>query len=525
MDVDARPQYIPPLGNIETTLARIWSQVLSKEPIGREDDFIRLGGTADTAAWVVEKVRQTLRVRLSVAVLLNTRSLSGIARTIRARRRRVLTPIFPAPRSATLPLSFNQERLWFVSTMQKVSEAYHVPLAYRLRGSLNAQVLQQALDRLVWRHETLRTRFEAAAGECSQRIDPPDIGCSLLRDDLSRQTDTEQQLSAIVSQEATAPFNLESGPLVRGRLVRLAENDHALLITLHHINSDALSVRILVRELGALYRAALHREPDPLAPLQIQYADYAIWQRQWLYDEAMIEQGEYWRTALDGAPELLQLPTDRRRPQHQTFASGVVELNLDEKLTQQLRSLSRRSGTTLYSIAVAAWAMVLSRLSGQEDVVIGMTTANRPRPEVQGLIGFFVNALPLRIDLSADPTIDQLLERTQAVVLAAQEHQDLPLERLVELVKPVRNPAYAPLFQVMLSWQNDEGPRLELDALEVAEIHGPPLSAKFDLTLSFVESGPRIIGNLNYATALFDTQTARRHAGYVHRMLMQMGDC
>ncbi|MFN4933416.1 non-ribosomal peptide synthetase, partial [Bradyrhizobium sp.] len=334
--------------------------------------------------------------------------------------------------------------------------------------------------------------------------------------------DTAGELLRLVAVEATAPFDLELGPLIRGRLVRLDVDEHVLLLTMHHIVSDGWSMGVLTRELGALYRAFAHGEADPLPPLAIQYGDYAVWQRRWLSGEGLARQGAYWKEALAGAPELLELPWDRPRPPEQNYAGAMVPVRLDAWLTGALKALSQRRGTTLYMTLLAGWAALLSRLSGQEDVVIGSPVANRGRAEIEGLIGFFVNTLALRVDVSGSPSVGELLARVKAQTVAAQEHQDLPFEQVVELVQPSRSLSHAPLFQVALAWQTMSAENLDLGELRLAPVEVPRASAQFDLTLSLAETGGTISGGLEYATALFDRGTIERWVGYFVRLLEGM---
>jgi hypothetical protein len=522
MEVDQRPSYTAPLSAIETTLANIWSEVLYVHEVGRDDSFHELGGNLYSAVSAAEKIRQTLGVALPAAFLLSNRTVSDVAKEVRARRRRALAPISPVPRSSPLPLSFAQQRLWILSQIDGGSAAYNVPLGLRLRGPLDEEALGRALDRLMERHEALRTRIETVDGVACPRVSHAHSGFIFRRHDLIDQDDAEDRLQAIMTEEAHAPFDLERGPLARARLVRVAPQDHALLITLHHIVSDGWSVgTVLRRELGELYRAFVRGQPDPLVPLAIQYADYAAWQRRWLSAEALTEQSAYWLARLAGAPPLLDLPTDRKRPMQQTFAGNTIAIELDEKLTAGLKLLGQRYGMTLFMILLTAWALVLSRLSGQEDVVIGTPITSRTRTDLDGLIGLFVNSIALRLDLSGDLTVQQMLDRARVATLEAQENQDLPYEQVVELVRPVRSLANTPIFQVMFSWENDDTGSFELVGLTTSEIPVAAAAARFDLTLTLKDSGRRIVGGLNYATALFDAATAERHMEYLRRVLEQ----
>ncbi len=423
-----------------------------------------------------------------------------------------------------LPLSFAQQRLWFLAQMEGVSRAYHIPFGLRLNGELDRAALQEALDRIVFRHEALRTTFDFLDGAPVQRIAAAEESSFLLLEhDLRSCGDVEAELERLATQEAGASFDLKAGPLIRGRLIQLADNDHALLLTMHHIVSDGWSTGIFNSELSALYASFREGGADPLPSLQIQYADYAVWQRQWIEGEILQQQATYWKTALAGAPELLELPTDHVRPVEKDYAGALAGLVLDERLTAGLREFSSCHGATLFMTLLAGWAALLARLSGQQDVVIGTPMANRGRTEIENLIGFFVNTLALRVDLSSSSTVKQLLEQVRARSIAAQQNQDIPFEQVVELINPVRSLAHTPLFQTMFVWQNNERGRLELPELEVRWLGtASRRTAKFDLSLSLVESGDRIIGGLEYATSLFEPSTIERYLGYFRNLLAAM---
>ncbi|HEV2641135.1 MAG TPA: condensation domain-containing protein, partial [Candidatus Elarobacter sp.] len=420
-------------------------------------------------------------------------------------------------------LSFAQQRMWFLSQMEGVSETYHVPLGLSISGELDRLALARALDHVVARHESLRTSFPFVEGELVQRIAPPDTLFALLEHDVRGRDDATAHVDALIAEEAGAPFDLQAGPLIRGRLIRPADTEHVLLITMHHAVSDGWSVGVLVRELSASYRA-YHAgdEHDPLPPLPIQYADYAAWQRQRLSGAVLAKQAEYWRRTLAGAPELLELPTDRVRPAVQDHVGGQVLVELDAELTARVKALGQRHGTTLYMTLLTAWGTLLSRLSGQTDLVVGTPAANRTRPEVEDLIGFFINAQALRLDFSGGPTVAEMLARVKARALGAQEHQELPFEQVVEIVNPPRSLAHAPLFQVVFAWQSAEQGEFDVPGLRVAQLRSPYSVSKFDLAFSFVESGDRLGGMLEYATVLFDRATVERYVGYFRNVLVAM---
>lgn len=425
-----------------------------------------------------------------------------------------------AERPQNIPLSFAQQRLWFLAQMEAVSEAYHIPLGLRLTGELDRHALKRALDRIVWRHEALRTSFECVGGQPVQRVAATDSGFELLEHDLSSHKEAVIELERLTREEAGRRFDLEYGPLIRGRLIRLAAQEHVLLITMHHIVSDGWSLGVFIHELSTLYRAYRAGEEDPLPPLVIQYADYAIWQQQQLSGEVLQQESEYWRRTLEGAPAVLELPTDRPRPAQQTFTGEAVEIEMDAALTRALKALAQRHEITLYMLMAAAWAVVLSRLSGQEEVVIGTVAANRARPEIEALIGFFVNTLALRVEVSGN--VAELLQRVKARALDAQEHQELPFEQVVQIVKPPRSLSRTPIFQVMVAWQSNDNGAPDFTGLRLVP---EPISygaAKFDLGLDLREAGDRIVGGLSYATALFDRGTIERHAGYLLQVLVAM---
>ncbi|MDB4948868.1 MAG: putative non ribosomal peptide synthetase protein, partial [Gemmatimonadetes bacterium] len=424
-----------------------------------------------------------------------------------------------------LPLSFAQTRLWFLEQMGGLGSTYHIPTSMRLRGELDRDALVRALDRIVARHEALRTTFAQVDGAAEQQIAPADVGFHLAEHDLRERADADAELGSIMAEEARAPFDLEHGPLIRGRLIRLAADDHVLLLTMHHIVSDGWSMGVLTQELGALYGAFRRGAPDPLPALEVQYADFAAWQRRWVEGEVLREQADYWTRTLGGAPELLALPTDHPRPARTDHAGAMLRVELDEELTGGLKALGRRHGTTLYMTLLAGWAAVLGRLSGQDDVVIGSPTAGRGRREVEGLIGFFVNTLAVRVDLADGPTVAELLGRVKERTLGAQHHQDIPFEQVVERVAPARSLSHGPLFQVMFAWQEmtrDGG--LALPGLEVGRVGAAPadVQAKFDLSLNLRQAGDRIVGSITYATSLFERETVERWLGYLRRMLEQM---
>ncbi|CAJ3558783.1 syringomycin synthetase [Burkholderia pseudomallei] len=520
-DAYARAEYEAPQGAREEALAAIWRDLLHVERVSRHDNFFELGGHSLLAVQLVSRLRQALSVEVALSTVFDAPVLSALAERLEAENTEVLPPIPLAPRDGRIALSLAQQRLWFLTQLEGVSEAYHMSGAVRLDGPLNREVLQRALNRIVMRHEALRTCFVREEGEPIQVIQPhADLTVSY--HDLREAEQSEQRAKNLSQAHASAPFDLSRDLPVRVLLLQLADEAHVVQVVMHHIASDGWSVGVLLQELSALYGSFIAEQGDPLAPLPLQYADYAAWQRRWLASGQLEKQGAFWQTNLSGAPTLLELPTDRPRPPKQSHAGASVEVKLGAALSERVKRLSQRHGVTPYMTLLSSWAAVLSRLSGQEEVVIGSPVAGRNRTEVEALIGFFVNTLALRLDLSSEPTVGELLKRTKAQVLSAQAHQDLPFDQVVERVKPPRSTAHPPLFQVMFVWQNMPAGELTIPGLTIRAVETPLQTAQFELTLSLQEAGDDIVGHLNYASALFDESTVRRYVTYWRRLLEGM---
>jgi amino acid adenylation domain-containing protein len=521
-DAFGRGEYAAPVDDIETVLARIWRELLGIERVSRLEHFFEAGGQSLLAVRLISRIRQELGVELHVTQVFAHPVLSDMAVLIRTAARSELPPVTPVSRSEPLPLSFAQQRLWFLSQMEHVSRAYNMGFALKLAGALDSSLLQRALDRLVERHEALRTVFVTADGQPLQRILSHAPGFALEVVDLRDEIDTAGCLQTSMRDEVAAPFDLQRGPLVRGRLIRTGEREHVLLCTMHHIVSDGWSVGVLTRELSALYEAFSRDGPDPLPPLAFQYADYAQWQRRWSTAQALAPHVDYWIAALADPPKRLDLPTDRVRPAVQDYSGAFLETHLDEQLVHELRVLSQRHGTTLFMSLLAGWALLLARLAGTDDLVIGTPVANRIRSEAEPLVGFFVNALALRLDLSGDPDVAELLAQVKRRALEAQEHQALPFEHLVETLSPTRTLDHHPVFQASFTWQNNDEGAVSFPGMQVEVLQVPRLTTKFDLSLYLAEEGNGIDGGIEYATALFDRATIARYLGYFHNILRTM---
>ncbi|WP_225365807.1 non-ribosomal peptide synthetase [Serratia rubidaea] len=519
-DAYARQAWAAPEGETERTLARLWQALLpGVERVGRHDNFFELGGHSLLAVRLVSRLRQALAAELALSEIFSHPTLSALAARIDQSQPATLSAIARQPRGESLPLSLAQQRLWFLAQMEGVSESYHISGAVRLTGELNVPALEQALAALLQRHEALRTLFKREDGAPRQVI--VDVPPDLLRYHDLRDAAPET-VEAYGAAMAARRFTLSEELPLRLQLLQIGKQAWLLQVVMHHIAADGWSMGIFLHELSALYNAALAGDNAELAALPVQYADYAVWQRDWLAEGRLDAQLAYWRETLADAPVLLTLPTDYPRPTQQSTAGDSVALTLGTVLSGQLRALSQRHGVTLYMTLLAGWAVLLSRLSGQEEVVIGTPVAGREREEVEGLIGFFVNTLALRLAPGRCVNVDELLTTVRERVLAAQAHQALPFDQVVEAVQPPRSLAHTPLFQVMFDWQNAPEGELNLTGLTTAAQETPRASAQCDLTLSLEERDGEVCGQLNYATSLFERQTIERMAGYLRQVLTGM---
>jgi len=426
------------------------------------------------------------------------------------------------------PLSFAQQRLWFLDQLESGSSAYNISLALRLIGGLNIAAFEQALNEIIRRHDVLRTKFKAVDGEPVQVIDEFKISALPIMTlaDLSA-TAREAEVQRLVSEEAQQPFDLANGPVLRRRLLKLNATEHVFLLTMHHIAADGWSLEILFRELAQLYPVFCKGHASRLRELPIQYADFSFWQRQWLTGETLESQLAYWRRQLAEAPPILELPADRPRPAAQTFAGAIELFRLSSELTAALQKLSQQQRVTMFMTLLAAFKTLLHRYTGQEDIVVGSPIANRNRAEIEELIGFFANTLVLRTNLAGNPTFQELLARVNEVALEAYAHQDVPFEKLVEDLQPQRDLSVSPLFQVLFIYQNVPNRDFTLPGLQCRFVESYSGTAKFDLTLTLSNhpepaEGDGLIGAIEYNTNLFDAATIRRMAGHFERLLQNI---
>jgi amino acid adenylation domain-containing protein len=516
--------YVAPRTPAEEMLAGIWAEVLRVERVGVSDNFFDLGGHSLLATQLISRVREAFRIEIPLRQLFDAPALGDFAGAVEEMRgdggSRAAPPLVRVSREQSLPLSFAQQRLWFLNQLEPRSAFYNVPLALKLSGRLDLHALERTLGEIVRRHEVLRTSFAVADGQPTQVVGPA-APVPLRLVDLSGMEREERARRAQeeIAAEAQQPFDLGRGPLLRALVVKLEDEEHAGVFTLHHIVSDGWSLGVLVREVATLYEAYMAGQESPFEELAVQYADYAYWQRHWLQGEVLERQLNYWKRQLRGAPALLDLPTDRPRPPMQTHHGARRSFALSLDLTNSLKALSRHQGTTLYMTLLAAFQTLLSRYSGQQDISVGSPIANRHRGETETLIGFFVNTLVLRTELSGDPRFTELLARVREVCLGAYSHQDVPFERLIEELQPERSLSHSPLFQVMFALQNAPSEVLELPGLRLNPFSARTLTAKFELTLSLAESPEGLVGAVEYNTDLFDDDTIARMMRHFERLL------
>jgi amino acid adenylation domain-containing protein len=518
----AAREYVAPRTATETLLAEIWTSLLPVDRVGAEDDFFALGGHSLLATRMMARVREAFGVELPLRALFEAPTLAGLAWRVAGARGDQLPPVTPVAHDGPRRLSLAQERLWFLEQLDPGKPTYNVPAAVRLRGALDEDALGRALHEVVARHESLRTGFLHVDGEAAQLAFQAPEGVLATEDLTSLPEDARLSAArALAITQARTPFALESGRPFRAVLLRLAADDHVLLITVHHIVSDGWSMDVLSRDLTALYGAFAEGRPSPLAPLPVQYADYAAWQRRHLTDEVLNAQLAYWLRRMAGAPSLLELPTDFPRPAVQGHRGGLARASLDRETTAAVRALARRERATPFMVLLAAFQALLGKYSGQSDVVVGTPVAGRQRSEVEGLVGFFVNTLALRGDLSGDPTFSELVERAREATLGAHEHQDLPFERLVEALSPERSLSHNPVFQAVLTHAEEAAPALSLPGVAVEPLGVESGTAKFDLELGWRERHGQLHGSLLYATDLFRPETAERMLEHFRVLLQQ----
>jgi amino acid adenylation domain-containing protein len=517
-------KYVAPRTPVEEILTQIWAQVLKVEQIGIHDNFFEIGGHSLLATQLVSRIRTCLKVELPLRKLFGAATVAQLAHLIAQLQQQnsqlSAPPIVPRTENAQLALSYAQQRLWFLDQFEPDSPFYNIPIALCLAGTVQVAALEQSLIEIIKRHEALRTNFITVDGQPTQIIQTQ-TNWRLSVVDLQHLSTNEQEIAAqkLAQQQAQTPFDLANESLITATLVVQSQTKHILSVCMHHIVCDGWSMGVFVQELAALYNAYSIGQPSPLAPLEIQYADFAIWQRNWLVGEVLQNQLSYWQQQLKDAPALLSLPSDRPRPAVQTFAGAYQEFRLSVELTTKLTKLSQQQGVTLFMTLLAAFDTLVYRYTGTEDILVGTPIANRDRSEIEGLIGFFVNTLVMRTDLSGNPSFSQLLSRVRSMAMDAYAHQNLPFEMLVEALQPERELSHSPLFQVMFALQNASISEVELTGLSVTSLPIETATAKFDLTLSMENTPEGLMGVWEYSTDLFDKSTIERMMGHFVTLL------
>jgi amino acid adenylation domain-containing protein len=512
-----------PASTEEEIVSGIFAEVLKRDRVGVKENFFDLGGHSLLATRVIAHVRTAFQVELPLRALFEFPTARGLAACVgestnkKSGKGIAIRPLGRAERSARLPSSFAQQRMWFVQQLEPESAAYNMPFAVRLSGQLNQGALEKSLEEMARRHEVLHTRFEWVGEEVWQIIDSDHVQ-KIEHVDLTRLgADRDVEVRRLCREEANGPFDLARGPLLRMKLLQLEEQQHVLLVTMHHMVSDGWSSGIMMREFAELYAGYVRGEPSRLAELTIQYADYAVWQREWLQGEVLELQVEYWRKRLQGAPTL-DLRLSQPWPAADREEGTTLEWKLSTELSGELKRVARRSGATLFMTLLGALHVLLQRYSGQSDISVGTPIAGRRWTETEGLIGFFVNTLVLRTESEGRETFESLLRSVRERTLEAYAHQDLPFEKLVERLQPERNLKRSPLFQVMLAL--DHMPEeVALPGLKMSRVESEPDRPKFDLSLTVKETDEVLAGTLNYRNSVFSQGSMRRLLGHWENLL------
>ncbi|MCB0165295.1 MAG: amino acid adenylation domain-containing protein [Anaerolineae bacterium] len=505
----------------EQAMATIWGEVLGLDQVGIHDNFFDLGGHSLLATQVISRVQQTFQVELTLRDLMfEYTDVASLAEALTHANQATISPIEAADRTSALPLSFAQQRLWFLDQLDGPNATYNIPVALKIKGPLDIPALIWSLNEIIKRHEIVRTTFQTEGGEGRQIIHPP-IPLHLPLIDLRFISGPNQagEVERLIQAETMTPFDLSQDLMLRANLLLLDDDEVVFLLTMHHIASDAWSTGVIIREMNALYQAYTQGTPSALSDLLIQYADFATWQRQRLQGDELAEQLAYWQRQLAHAPSLLALPTDQPRPPQMSHRGASMSFTIPKQLSQRLQNLSQQTEATLFMTLLAAFKVLLYRYSGQTDIVVGSPIANRNRPEIEPLIGFFVNTLALRSDLSATPSFLELLDQVRETTQAAYDHQDIPFEMVVETVQPERNLSHTPLFQVMFDLHNVPQPALAMPDLSMHLIERDIPTAKFDLTLTLQEVEEGLIGSCEYLTDLFEARTIEQMIGHFQNLL------
>ena len=524
-------EFVAPRTSVEKELAKIWCEVLKLKQIGIYDNFFELGGHSLRAAQVMVRAMVAFNVEFPLQTFFLSPTIADLsekileAQNLKTNKEETpivkdLKPILRRKNITPAILSFAQKRLWFLDQYNPGSCLYNIPMAFRLLGYLNVDALHKAINTIVSRHESLRTTFTVKEGEPVQVV-TPNLNLNLPLIDICDFTDDdcESEIQRLINEEAQKPFDLSCGPLLRTTLLKLKDDEHVFLLTIHHIISDGWSITVINQELGTLYDAFCSNEQSRLSELPIQYADFAEWQDGWMKEEELENQLNYWKDQLNGAPSMLQLPNDHPRPMVQSFMGTLQSMILPVGLSEDLKKLSCQEEVTLFMIMLSAFQILLYRYTGQTNIVVGSPIANRTHSETEKLIGFFVNTLVFRVDFSNNSKFSEFLKQVRQVTINAFENQDLPFEKLVEELQPERNLSYSPLFQVMFAFENVPSGSLEMSNLTLTPVKVDSKSSKFDLTLFVKETDQGLRAEMEYNTDLFNRDTIRRMLGHYQTLL------
>ena len=519
------PQFAEPLDPVKEVLANIWARVLGLENISVHDNFFEHGGHSLLATQVMSRIREAFHVELPLRALFESPTIAELAEKLEAaiqtQQGLQAPPLVPIARNRKLPLSFAQQRLWFLDQLEPGSSFYNIARAVQLRGPLKVDALSEALNEIVNRHESLRTVFGSDGDQFQAIAAPQSVHLPLIN--LAAVSDAQRNIESerVAAEEIGKPFDLSRDPLLRACLIRVDADDHVLVLTLHHIAADGWSLAVLFRELTVLYKAFANEKPSPLPSLPIQYADFALWQRGWLRGDVLDKLLAYWKTQLAGVQPVLELPSDKPRPVVQSFRGAYQQLTISAELSNNLKKISRNEGVSLFMTCLAAFQLLLSRYTGKEDFIVGTDVANRNRVETEGMIGFFTNLLPLRTRISGNQTFTELLRLVRETTLEAYAHEDLPFDKLVEELSPPRDSGRNPLVQVLLVMQNNPTP-FTLPGLQVSKFELPIESSRFDLVLFLAESENGLSALWLYDLELFEPARIAKMSVHFERLLLSI---
>ncbi|MBD2040241.1 condensation domain-containing protein, partial [Microcoleus sp. FACHB-672] len=527
---DLASTFISPRNPIEEVIAGIWTEVLYVERVGIHDNFFELGGHSLLATQVISRLREAFQIAIPLSWLFELPTVSSLSERIetalKSEQKFAAPPIHPVPRNQTLPLSFAQQRMWLLQQLAPDSSLYNSPVAVRLKGSLNLAALEQSFNEIIQRHEALRTSFVEMKGELAQIIHST-VKITLPVIDLSEvpASNRDAEVRRLAIEDAVKLFDLTQCPLLRATLLRLNSQEHITLLTMHHIVSDGWSMGVFIKELAALYEAFCAGNPSPLPELPVQYADFAVWQRQWLQGEVLQSQLNYWKQQLSGRCPQLKFPNNRLKPSVVSNRGAKQSFIISKDVSEALSQLSRQEGVTLFMTLLAAFQTLLYCHTGTKDIRIGSPIANRNQVETEKLIGFFINTLVLRNDLSENATFREIMRRCRTVALGAYAHQDLPFEKLVEELQPERNLNHNPMYQAWFVLQNAPMPPLELAGLTLSVFELETETARHDLLLNIWEFPEGLNATFEYKTDLFDqaliTRLIRDFEGLLYQVVAQ----